>query len=93
MIKPVEGTILTVAREAAEAGKKHALTTDDPSGVMETVLAEAKKALSKTPEFLPVLKQAGVVDAGGQGLVYIYEGMLAALERGRDGNSRSSAGH
>ena len=79
VIKPVEGTILTVAREAAEAGKKHALTTDDPAGVMETVLAEAKKALSKTPELLPVLKQAGVVDAGGQGLVYIYEGMLASL--------------
>lgn len=79
VIKPVEGTILTVAREAAEAGKKQALTTDDPVSVMETVLAEAKKALSKTPELLPVLKQAGVVDAGGQGLVYIYEGMLASL--------------
>ena len=86
VIKPVEGTILTVAREAAEAGKKQALTTDDPVSVMETVLAEAKKALSKTPELLPVLKQAGVVDAGGQGLVYIYEGMLASL-RGEEDTS------
>ena len=84
VIKPVEGTILTVAREAAEAGKKQALAADDPSVVMNTVLTEAKKALSKTPEFLPVLRQAGVVDAGGQGLVYIYEGMLAALRGEED---------
>lgn len=79
VIKPVEGTILTVAREAAEAGMKRSLTTHDPREVMETVLAEAHKSLSRTPELLPVLKQADVVDAGGQGLVYIYEGMLASL--------------
>ncbi len=79
VIKPVEGTILTVAREAAEAGMKRSLTTHDPGEVMETVLTEAQKSLSRTPELLPVLKQANVVDAGGQGLVYIYEGMLALL--------------
>ncbi|MBA4602405.1 DAK2 domain-containing protein [Thermoactinomyces sp. AMNI-1] len=79
VIKPVEGTILTVAREAAEAGMKRSLTTHDAREVMETVLAEARKSLSRTPELLPVLKQANVVDAGGQGLVYIYEGILAAL--------------
>lgn len=79
VIKPVEGTILTVAREAAEAGMKRSWSTEEPLVVMETVLKEAKRTLARTPEMLPVLKQTGVVDAGGQGLVFIYEGMLAAL--------------
>jgi uncharacterized protein len=79
VIKPVEGTVLTVAREAADAGMKKAWTTEDPAVIMETVLNEARRTLARTPEMLPVLKQTGVVDAGGQGLVYIYEGMLAAL--------------
>ncbi|WP_124728721.1 DAK2 domain-containing protein [Staphylospora marina] len=80
VIKPVEGTVLTVAREAADAGMKVAWTTEDPVVVMETVLREAHRSLAKTPELLPVLKQAGVVDAGGQGLVCVYEGMLAAMK-------------
>jgi DAK2 domain fusion protein YloV len=80
VIKPVEGTVLTVAREAADAGMKKAWTTDDPEVVMETVLQEARRSLARTPDLLPVLKQTGVVDAGGQGLVYVYEGMLAALK-------------
>jgi DAK2 domain fusion protein YloV len=79
VIKPVEGTILTVAREAAEAGYNRAMTTEDPAQVMEAVLEEARRTLARTPEMLPVLKQTGVVDAGGQGLVFIYEGMLSAL--------------
>ncbi|MGA9174963.1 MAG: DAK2 domain-containing protein, partial [Thermoactinomyces sp.] len=79
VIKPVEGTVLTVAREAADAGMKKAWTTEDPAVIMETVLNEARRTLARTPEMLPVLKQTGVVDAGGQGLVYIYEGMLAAI--------------
>ncbi|WP_374057990.1 DAK2 domain-containing protein [Thermoactinomyces daqus] len=80
VIKPVEGTVLTVAREAADAGMKKAWTTEDTAVIMETVLNEARRTLARTPEMLPVLKQTGVVDAGGQGLVYIYEGMLAALK-------------
>ncbi|MFC7442397.1 DAK2 domain-containing protein [Laceyella putida] len=79
VIKPVEGTILTVAREAADAGMKRSWSTEDPLVIMETVLNEAKRTLARTPEMLPVLKQTGVVDAGGQGLVFIYEGMFAAL--------------
>lgn len=79
VVKPVEGTILTVSREAA----KHALTaarrTDDHVEFMREVLAKAKEALSKTPDLLPVLKQVGVVDSGGQGLVFVYEGFLSAL--------------
>lgn len=80
VIKPVEGTILTVAREAAEAGVKKAHMTEDPIEVMETVLYEARRSLARTPDLLPVLKQTGVVDAGGQGLVFVYDGMLAVLK-------------
>lgn len=79
VIKPVEGTILTVAREAAEAGVKRSWKTEDPVEIMETILKEARLSLARTPDLLPVLKQTGVVDAGGQGLVFIYEGMLSAL--------------
>lgn len=80
VIKPVEGTILTVARQAAEAGVKSSWNKDDVVVIMETVIEEAKKTLDRTPQMLPVLKQAGVVDAGGQGLVYIFQGMMAALK-------------
>lgn len=79
VIKPVEGTVLTVSREAAESGVVRSRQTDDLVAVMETVLKEAKRSLKKTPDLLPVLAKTGVVDAGGQGLVYIYEGMLRAL--------------
>lgn len=79
IMKPVEGTILTVARESAEAGKNKAQTTDDIIEVMEEILAAAKVSLDHTPELLPVLKEVGVVDSGGQGLVYVYEGFLSAL--------------
>lgn len=79
VMKPVEGTILTVAREAAKAGEKKAEQTTDTVEVMKTVLNVAKKALAKTPDLLPVLKEVGVVDSGGQGLVYVYEGFLEAL--------------
>ncbi|WP_430624096.1 DAK2 domain-containing protein [Polycladospora coralii] len=80
VIKPVEGTILTVSREAAEAGMKRSWQTNDPIAILETVLQEAKATLARTPDMLPVLKETGVVDAGGQGLVFIYEGMLAVLK-------------
>lgn len=76
VMRPVEGTILTVIREgAAEAGDA-AEKSGDLRFVMERVLERCQQALERTPELLPVLKQAGVVDSGGQGLVYIFEGML-----------------
>lgn len=79
VMKPVEGTILTVSRGAATAALKKAEETDDAVEVMRATVEGAKRALAKTPDMLPVLKEVGVVDSGGQGLVYIYEGFLAAL--------------
>ena len=79
VMKPVEGTILTVAREAAKAGEKKAKSTDDVIEVMTAVVKGGKRALAKTPDLLPVLKEVGVVDSGGQGLLFVYEGFLSAL--------------
>jgi len=79
VMKPVEGTILTVARESAKAGERKARQTDDVVEVMSAVVKYGKKALDKTPDMLPVLKEVGVVDSGGQGLLFIYEGFLNAL--------------
>ena len=79
VMKPVEGTILTVSRGAAIGARKKAEETDDAVEVMKAALDSAKVALAKTPDMLPVLKEVGVVDSGGQGLVFIYEGFLAAL--------------
>ena len=80
IIKPVEGTILTVAREAAEAGVKAAEETTSVVEVMEAIYAEAQASLKRTPELLPILKEVGVVDSGGQGLVCVYQGFVAALK-------------
>lgn len=79
VMKPVEGTILTVAREAAKAGLKSAASSDDAVVVMAAVTKAAKRALAKTPELLAVLKEVGVVDSGGQGLVFLYEGFSEGL--------------
>lgn len=79
IMKPVEGTILTVARESAEAGVIKAEATDDIIEVMNEILDMANKSLANTPELLAVLKEVGVVDSGGQGLVYVYEGFLSSL--------------
>lgn len=79
VMKPVEGTILTVSRGAASAAIKKSENTDDAVDVMQSALNGAKAALAKTPDLLPVLKEVGVVDSGGQGLVFIYEGFLSAL--------------
>lgn len=79
VMKPVEGTILTVSRGAAELANRKTNETDDATEIMTAALEGAKRALAKTPEMLPVLKEVGVVDSGGQGLVYIYEGFLMAL--------------
>ena len=78
-MKPVEGTILTVSRGAAIGAVKKAESSNDAVEVMEAALEGAKAALAKTPDLLPVLKEVGVVDSGGQGLVFIYEGFLSAL--------------
>lgn len=82
VVKPVEGTILTVAKEAAKHAVYLARRTTDIEELMLAVLSKAKEALANTPELLPVLKQVGVVDSGGQGLVYIYEGFAEVLTNG-----------
>lgn len=79
VMKPVEGTILTVARVAAQEGANKANETDDVEEVMKAIVEGAKAALKTTPDLLPVLKQVGVVDSGGQGLLFIYEGFLEGL--------------
>lgn len=80
VMKPVEGTILTVAQDAAKVAVEEAKAEDDIIVLMEKILLEAKASLKRTPDLLPVLKEVGVVDSGGQGLVTIYEGFLAALK-------------
>lgn len=80
VMKPVEGTILTVAKDSAEAAQKAAEDHEDIIEFMEVVLKHAHASLKRTPELLPVLKEVGVVDSGGQGLVTIYEGFLANLK-------------
>jgi DAK2 domain fusion protein YloV len=85
VVKPVEGTILTVSREAAQHGTMTARRTSNLLELMKAVLDQSKETLANTPSLLPVLKQAGVVDSGGQGLVCIYEGFYAALENEENG--------
>lgn len=79
VMKPVEGTILTVARESAAAGVEAANETDDIIDIMKTVVDAGKVSLDNTPNLLAVLKEVGVVDSGGQGLLYIYQGFLESL--------------
>lgn len=79
---PTEGTILTVARMSCESGKIAADVDSDPVIVLGAVSAAAYEALEQTPEMLPVLKKAGVVDAGGKGLCFIFDGMLSLLRDG-----------
>lgn len=88
VIQPVEGTILTVAREAADYAYNH---TDDNSTIdtfMENYVSEMKKSLDRTPELLDTLKEAGVIDSGGAGLLYIAEGFNDVLE-GKEINETS----
>lgn len=79
VVKPVEGTILTVAREAARKAVEMGRRGKDVVAVLREAWAAARESLARTPEFLPILKRAGVVDAGGQGFVYILEGLVVAL--------------
>ncbi|MCY8541514.1 DAK2 domain-containing protein [Bacillus haynesii] len=80
VMKPVEGTILTVAKDAAKKAVLTAQTETDIIKVMEAVVNEAEASLERTPDLLPVLKEVGVVDSGGKGLLYVYEGFLASLK-------------
>jgi DAK2 domain fusion protein YloV len=80
VMKPIEGTILTVAREAAEACVALKANGTDVIKVFETAASTAQKTLAKTPEMLPVLKKAGVVDAGGKGLVVIFDAFVYTLQ-------------
>lgn len=80
VMKPVEGTILTVAKDAAKKAVEIGESETDIVSLMEAVVAEAKASLNRTPDLLPVLKEVGVVDSGGQGLVFVYEGFLASLK-------------
>ena len=79
VMKPKEGTILTVARGCAEAAVRLAEETDEIEVFLKGIIEDGHKVLAQTPEMLPVLKQAGVVDAGGRGLLYILEGALKQL--------------
>ncbi|MBU5335187.1 DAK2 domain-containing protein [Intestinibacter bartlettii] len=80
VIKPVEGTILTVVRESSEYALKAAALEEDIIEFMKLLVKEANNSLNRTPELLHALKEAGVVDSGGKGLVLVYEGMLKSLE-------------
>ena len=82
VMKPTEGTILTVARVAAERGREALEMGSDPVQVWDAVCMGAADALEDTPNLLPVLKKAGVVDAGSQGLCLIFEGMLSVFRSG-----------
>jgi len=83
VMKPTEGTILTVSRLAAQGAVDCAMEENDVLVVYEKLLEEGQKALDSTPEILPVLKQAGVVDAGGQGFMVVFEGMYEVLKNGK----------
>ena len=79
VMKPVEGTILTIARESADYALRIAQKEKNMLIFMEQVILHAKETLQKTPDMLKVLKEAGVVDSGGKGLIYIFEGALEAI--------------
>ncbi|MGF9603317.1 DAK2 domain-containing protein [Bacillus subtilis] len=80
VMKPVEGTILTVAKDAAKKAMILAEKETDITALMIAVTEEAEASLNRTPELLPVLKEVGVVDSGGKGLLCVYEGFLASLK-------------
>ncbi len=80
VVRPVEGTILTVTKDIATAAEKKLAETGDIMAILETVVQEADESVKRTPDLLPILKQAGVVDSGGKGLFVIWEGMLRYLK-------------
>ncbi len=82
VMKPVEGTMLSVSRDGAEGGAAFIKNDNEVIGLLKAVVNVAQKSLDKTPEILPQLKAAGVVDSGGQGILYLLEGALTYLESG-----------
>lgn len=92
VIKPVEGTILTVVRDSAEAAKRSADRGDDLVALMQEIVIAARQSVIRTPDLLPTLKQAGVVDAGGQGFCTILEGVWRYI-RGEAGIGNISMEH
>ncbi|MBQ2695909.1 MAG: DAK2 domain-containing protein [Clostridia bacterium] len=82
VMKPVEGTMLSVSRDGAEGGKAYLSDNNEIKALLSSVIAAAQKSLDMTPEILPALKAAGVVDSGGQGILYLLEGALTYLETG-----------
>ncbi|HEN4225448.1 TPA: fatty acid kinase catalytic subunit FakA [Staphylococcus aureus] len=80
VMKPVEGTILTVAKDAAQAAVEKANNTEDCIELMEYIIVKANESLENTPNLLAVLKEVGVVDSGGKGLLCVYKGFLKALK-------------
>ncbi len=80
VVRPVEGTILTVSKDIAIAANLAIQDTDDPVEVLRRCVKAADESVQRTPEFLPILKQAGVVDSGGKGLFFILEGMLRFID-------------
>ena len=85
VVKPVEGTMLTVLREGTAKALERSERTTDVREVLEAFLSGARETLEKTPDMLPVLKQAGVVDAGGKGLCIVTEGALTAFNASQEG--------
>ena len=92
VMKPTEGTILTVARETAQAAVAAAQNTDDISEVMKIAVKKGYKVLAKTPDMLPALKKAGVVDAGGQGWLFFLDGVCEYLDTGKITESSAETG-
>lgn len=81
VVKPVEGTILTVSKDTAKAAQGALQETNDPHRILEMVTDAAQESVERTPELLDVLKEAGVVDAGGKGLLCIYQGMIRYMNK------------
>jgi DAK2 domain fusion protein YloV len=80
VVRPVEGTILTVSKDMATAAQAALKETDDPIEILRQVVAGADLSVQRTPEYLPILRQAGVVDSGGKGLFFIFEGMIRYID-------------
>jgi DAK2 domain fusion protein YloV len=80
VVRPVEGTILTVAKDISIAAENSITKTDDILHILDYIVTEAELSVERTPDLLPILKNAGVVDAGGKGLFYLFEGMLRFLK-------------
>jgi len=87
VVRPVEGTILTVAKDIAAAAEQILAESDDPYEILSRIIPAADKSVQRTPDLLPILKEAGVVDAGGKGLFYMFEGMVRYI----NGQSLDSA--